>query len=235
MRMLLASAALLLCLSAGAGAESYSWKAKWISKQYYQSETNTWLAFRKDIDIEKVPASLVARIAVDTKYWLWINGELVVYEGGLKRGPSIGGGYYDKVEIAPYLKKGGNRISVLVWFMGKAGFSHMSSGTCALLFDARSPEVEILSDDTWECSAQYGYGTASHPITNYRLSESNIRYDANLFDYNWFQTPIPGPEERPVPRKGMAGFVHRVAFPSRRRPDGRAGRKTDSPMEKLWP
>ncbi|MBR4167478.1 MAG: glycoside hydrolase [Bacteroidales bacterium] len=213
MRKLLASAALLLCLCAGAGAEEYSWKAKWISKQYYQSETNSWLAFRKDIDIEKVPESLVARIAVDTKYWLWINGEPVVYEGGLKRGPSIGGGYYDKVEIAPYLKKGGNRISVLVWFMGKAGFSHMSSGTCALLFDARSPEVEILSDETWECSAQYGYGTASHPITNYRLSESNIRYDANLFDYNWFRTPIPGPEERPVPRKAPEWLGSSIELP----------------------
>ena len=56
MRKLLAAAALLLCFSAGAGAEGYSWKARWISKQYYQSETNSWLAFRKDIDIEKVPA-----------------------------------------------------------------------------------------------------------------------------------------------------------------------------------
>ena len=129
MRRIAFISALVLCLCAGVRAEEYSWKAKWISKQYYQSETNSWLAFRKDIDIEKVPTSLIARIAVDTKYWLWINGEPVVYEGGLKRGPSIGGGYYDKVEIAPYLKKGENRISVLVWFFGKAGFSHMSSGT----------------------------------------------------------------------------------------------------------
>lgn len=85
MRKILAILSLVLCLGLRAGAEDYSWKAKWISKQYYQSETNSWLAFRKDIDIEKVPASLIARIAVDTKYWLWINGEPVVYEGGLKK------------------------------------------------------------------------------------------------------------------------------------------------------
>ena len=118
MRKILIIAALVLAFGAKAGAEEYSWKAKWISKQYYENESNSWLAFRKDVEIEKVPASLVARIAVDTKYWLWINGEPVVYEGGLKRGPSIGDGYYDKVEIAPYLKEGANRISVLVWFMG---------------------------------------------------------------------------------------------------------------------
>ncbi|MBO6221317.1 MAG: glycoside hydrolase, partial [Bacteroidales bacterium] len=106
MRNILATAALLLCLCAGAGAEEYSWKAKWISKEQQVSETNSWMAFRKDVEIEKVPSSLVARIAADTKYWLWINGEPVVFEGGLKRGPSIGGGYYDKVEIAPFLKQG---------------------------------------------------------------------------------------------------------------------------------
>ena len=106
MRKFFIIAALVLAFGAKAGAEEYAWKAKWITKQQGQSETNTWLAYRKDVDIEKVPVSLIARIAVDSRYWLWINGQQVVFEGGLKRGPSIGDGYYDKVEIAPFLKKG---------------------------------------------------------------------------------------------------------------------------------
>ncbi len=191
MRNILATAALLLCLCAGAGAEEYSWKAKWISKEQQVSETNSWMAFRKDVEIEKVPSSLVARIAADTKYWLWINGEPVVFEGGLKRGPSIGGGYYDKVEIAPFLKQGKNRISVLVWYFGRSGFSHMSSGTLALLFDAQCPGIEILTDKSWEASVQHGYGTASHRKPNIRLSESNIRYDANAYNYFWFKEDDP--------------------------------------------
>jgi hypothetical protein len=95
-------AALAVCalvLNFQAGAEEYSWKAKWISKQECQSETNTWLAFRKNVTLDKVPESLVARIGADSKYWLWVNGDLVVIEGGLKRGPAPGDGYYDKVEI----------------------------------------------------------------------------------------------------------------------------------------
>ena len=35
---------------------------------------NQWLAFRKDFDLEEVPSVAEARIAVDSKYWLWING-----------------------------------------------------------------------------------------------------------------------------------------------------------------
>ena len=90
------------------------WKAKWITKSESQSEANSWIAFRKNVNIEVIPSSLKANIAADTKYWLWINGELVVFEGGLKRGPSFGDTYYDEVEIAPFLKKGGKSVCYIV-------------------------------------------------------------------------------------------------------------------------
>ena len=51
---------------------------------------NQWIAFRKDVRLDAVPASAPARIAVDSKYWLWVNGRLVVALGerparGLRR------------------------------------------------------------------------------------------------------------------------------------------------------
>ena len=66
-------------------------------------EQNQWLAFRKDFSIDKVPSQAPARIAVDSKYWLWINGKMVVFEGQLKRGPARGESYFDEVDIAPFL------------------------------------------------------------------------------------------------------------------------------------
>ena len=125
---------LIGCIASG-HAES-GWKAHWINTERCQSETNTWLAFRKTVHIDKVPQTLTARIAADSKYWLWINGRLVVFEGGLKRGPSPYDTYYDPVEIAPYLQNGENTIAVLVWHFGKSGFSHVNSGLAALLFEA---------------------------------------------------------------------------------------------------
>ena len=95
-------------------ATEHQWKAKWITKSETQSKANTWLAFRKKVNIDKVPQTLTARIAADTKYWLWINKELVVFEGGLKRGPSFGDSYYDEVEIDPYLKEGENHIAIFL-------------------------------------------------------------------------------------------------------------------------
>ena len=141
---------LIGCIASG-HAES-GWKAHWINTERCQSETNTWLAFRKTVHIDKVPQTLTARIAADSKYWLWINGRLVVFEGGLKRGPSPYDTYYDPVEIAPYLQNGENTIAVLVWHFGKSGFSHVNSGLAALLFEAVAPGVEIVSDKSWQLS-----------------------------------------------------------------------------------
>ena len=82
------------------------WKASWIVPSGCTSETNSWVVYRKVVNINQVPKTLLANIATDSKYWLWINGEMVVFEGGLKRGPSLGDTYYDEVEIAPFLKQG---------------------------------------------------------------------------------------------------------------------------------
>ena len=163
------------------------WEAKWISRAYCAGTGNTWIAFRKNVELKEIPAEVPAKIAADSKYWLWINGEMVVFEGGLKRGPAPGDGYYDTVDIAPWLKPGDNCIAVLVWYFGRSGFSHMSSGTPALLFEARAGNVKILSDDSWDACEHFAYGTASGKAPNYRLSESNVRYDARKFNSDWYK------------------------------------------------
>ena len=185
MKRLILVAALLLTALQLFGADT--WKARWISRAYSPSDANTWIAFQKKVDLQSVPAELLARIAADSKYWLWINGEMVVNEGGLKRGPSPGDGYYDTVDIAPYLKTGENVISVLVWYFGRSGFSHMGSGICALLLEAVGGGVEILSDASWDACVHFAYGNASGEAPNYRLSESNVRYDARKFNPDWFK------------------------------------------------
>ena len=181
--ILLAALSFSLPLSA---AGAFSSQAKWISKSEANSEANTWLAFRKRATIDTLPSSVTACIAADTKYWLWINGNMVVREGGLKRGPAPGDSYYDKVEIAPYLKPGENLISILVWYMGRNSFSHAGSGTAAMIFDAVGDGVHIFSDGTWEATVQTSFGTASGAAPNYRLSESNILFDARKYPADWY-------------------------------------------------
>lgn len=101
MQKIIISFLLTLCSLATFGA-----KASWITVDNDSvNNTNTWLAFQKDITLKSRPNHFRIRIACDTKYWLWINGEMVVFEGQLKRGPAPGQSYYDELDLGNNLKK----------------------------------------------------------------------------------------------------------------------------------
>ena len=188
---LIVSAAVGIMLAAGLLPAQEVWNARWIGKQECRSEANSWLAFKKKVNVSEVPDEMKARIAADSKYWLWINDSLAVFEGGLKRGPSPGDTYYDEIDIAPYLRKGENCLSVLVWHFGRNGFSHADSGVAGLLFEAKAPGFEILSDKTWEATVYKAYGTAGEPDANYRLPESNLSFDARKDINDWRSPSAP--------------------------------------------
>lgn len=139
---------------------------------------NTWMEFRKDFTLKKTPRKAEARIVADSKYWLWVNGRLAVFEGGLKRGPNRTDTYYDVVDLAPYLRKGRNDVRLLLCYFGRAGFSHVSSGQAGVIVDA--PAIGLVTDASWQSQRLQAYQTCGEPYTNFRLAESNIRYEAPL-------------------------------------------------------
>lgn len=161
--------------------------AKWIWKKDENRE-NTWISFVKDFEFVNSPKRIVARIAVDSKYWLYINGELVVFEGGLKRGPSPNSTYYDEIELTNFFRAGVNRIGVLVWYFGKNGFSHKSSGQGGLLFEAVADSDIIVSDESWKLIKNPAYVERDEKDMqpNFRLAEPNIYFDAAKDLGKWF-------------------------------------------------
>lgn len=164
-------------------------EAKQIWKSGENNE-NTWMCLARDFDAEDIPKTATARIAVDSKYRLYINGVPAVFEGGIKRGPSKNGTYYDEIDIAGYLKAGKNRIAVLVWYFGKSGFSHNSSGEGGLIFEAELGKQRIISDSSWKIKRHSAYVMADEgdPKPNFRLAEPNIYYDAARDMGDWFKT-----------------------------------------------
>jgi hypothetical protein len=184
---------------------SQNWKGNWMTAYEAQSATNTWTGFRKVISINKTPGRAIARIAVDSKYWLWINGKMVVFEGGLKRGPSPKDTYFDEVDIAPYLKSGSNTIAILAWYFGKDGFSHNSSGKAGLFFDCQANGLEIISDRSWKAAILPSYKTCDDPLVNFRLAESSILYDARKEIGNWQQSDFDDATMQHVNIIGKAG------------------------------
>ena len=176
---------LFLILQVGLNAFSQQWQGKWITAAGIKNNPNTWVAFRKEFFIEDTTRKLPLRIAADTKYWLWVNGKMVIYEGGLKRGPTPEDTYYDSLEVSGYLVKGKNSIGVLLWHFGKEGFSHKNSGKAGILIDCQPGFTDVSSSDKWDAMVMDAYQTADDPSPNFRLAESNIRYDARLEKLNW--------------------------------------------------
>ncbi len=161
------------------------WAAEWIGLP--ASEPNLWTCFRKTFSLGAKPSEAIARIGVDSKYWLWVNGELVIYEGGLKRGPTPNDTYFDTVDLAPYLKEGNNTIAVLAWYWGKEGFCHKDSGQAGFLFDLTAGDVAVVSDASWRAQRHLSYGNTGEPHPNYRLPESNIHYDGRKDPGEWMR------------------------------------------------
>lgn len=193
------------CASVREDEGQVRWKARWISSGATREKPNTWLNFRKTVDLPSLPTSVKAKIGADSKYWLWINGRLVVFEGGLKRGPNPNDTYYDEVELAPYLVRGKNTIAVLLWYFGRPSFAHNDSGKAGLIFDCQTSDFDILSDDTWKCEANAAYGTCPPPMPNMRLAESNILYDGRKKNEAWH---TPGYDDSYMPQaveNGPAG------------------------------
>lgn len=168
------------------------WQAKYIwideSNITEENKANKWICFRKEftIDSTKNTKNSIARIAADSKYWLYINGKIVIQEGGLKRSEKTNSTYYDEVNIGKYLNKGKNVISVLVWYFGKTGFSHIDSGQGTLLFQAQIGNNEIISDRSWKVLQHPAYLQNDYTkVNSLRLSEYNIFYDANNELSDW--------------------------------------------------
>lgn len=163
-------------------SDAHEWQAKWINSQHQQNKTNSWTIFHKTISLGEDFSEATIHIAVDSKYWLWINGQMVVFEGGLKRGPNNHDTYYDQLNVSKYLRRGENKIAILTWYFGKDGFSHHSSGKAGLLFELFTDgQLKLISDRSWFAHPHPAFLYSFEGLQpNYRLPESNIVFDARL-------------------------------------------------------
>ena len=166
--------------------EKSDWTAKWIWDKENLTEKNVWMCFNKQISLEKKPEKLVAHISADSKYWLYINGERVVYEGSVKRGPEKNSGYYDSIDIAPYLKEGSNSICALVWYWdNETSYSYNSSGQGGFIFEAAGDGINIASDSSWKVKRHSAFIDSPLYPPNYRLPEYSICFDAREDMGDW--------------------------------------------------
>ena len=169
--------------------EKTDWDAKWIWDKENLTEKNVWMCLSKKVVLDEIPDTLIADIAADSKYWLYINGEIVIFEGSVKRGRDENSSYYDSKDIAPFLKKGENSVCALVWYWDdETSYSYNSSGQGGFLFEARGDGINIISDKSWKVRRNSAYIDSPFYPPNYRLAEYSIYFDARKNTCDWINT-----------------------------------------------
>lgn len=187
-----------------ANAASLDWQAQWIW-QAEDGPDNAWVAFRKEVTIAQVPEKVIANISADSKYWLWINGELAVFEGSVARGSGMAkpwkrkkemwldpaetkpsNTWYEEVDITPYLKSGENTFAVLAWYWGKETHkgTHIDSGKGGFILQADINGKKLISDKSWKVKADPAYGLEDCD-SGKNIIQFSVRYDARNEMGDW--------------------------------------------------
>lgn len=128
------------------------WRAHWIWIPGNPIPRNTYVYFRKEMDIGHLPEKAAACICADSRYLLTVNGARVA-TGPARSDPRHQ--QYDVLDIRPYLARGRNCLGVTVHHYGESTFSYIL-GRGGLLFQLYLAEGAgrgrwVISDETWRC------------------------------------------------------------------------------------
>lgn len=142
---------------------NWIWMEKWTEKDHNEP---VLVYFRKDMELNIVPENFRVRITADTRYKLYINGNLC------ETGPSKGDcqvWFYDEIDVASFLKKGHNiwAVEVLRYPLAdeKSNMSLFRTLTPGLYIESitqdKNGEPVWKSDRSWKTRKEEGFHIVS--------------------------------------------------------------------------
>jgi alpha-L-rhamnosidase len=159
-----------------------TWDAKWISVPNESGQQGSCF-FRKKLSLTSRPDSFWVNVTADYHYKLYVNGNFV------GTGPLPGDTtrwYYDKFNLAPFLRKGENEIATEVWNIPDFRASNNYSVFTGFLLQGNSPVESIAnSDNSWRCK-QNDAVTVFRTETGLPVfSDFGERFDFSKYPSNW--------------------------------------------------
>ncbi len=152
-------------------------RAAWIWPSA-ESVRNQRANFFFEAEVPARPETAEVCIGCETRYWLFVNGELAVFEGGLFRESTPGCGYCDVVDLAPYLKEGKNTVTVHVWYYGNGGRNNSFCGKPGLILACDA--LGLYSNADTLCYADTAYYIPTAEPTGYLYGGEHTAYNATV-------------------------------------------------------
>lgn len=139
---------------------------------------NMRVNFKRTFNLNDIPEHAFLKTACETKYWLFINGKLAVYDGGLFRESEPGCGYYDEKDVAGNLIAGENEIVWHVWYFGNGGRNNVTCKKAGLLYECK--ELGLFSDKNTFAEIDGAYYSTAEENPSYLYGGHNVAYDARV-------------------------------------------------------
>jgi hypothetical protein len=177
-----------------------AWNARWIwhGRPAIVSETATRpvqadpadrvALFRREFELDAVPASAPARLWVDGRYLLYVNG-VEVGRGPVRSDPRAA--RYDVVDLAGHLRAGTNVIAIMARHFGVATSWWMpvppsySLGAGSVVFEARIGDEWLITDRSWRSAPGAAWTPVSIPGDVACLPLES--FDATRFAAGWLE------------------------------------------------
>ncbi len=159
-----------------------AWNAMWIEVPGTQPKDYGVYYFRKDVDLNAKPSKFVVYVSGDTRYKLYVNGELASL--GPARNDSKHWNY-ETVDLAPYLKAGKNVFAAQVWNEGN--FTPVPNATMhsGFLMMGEGDAKVVNTDETWKAIQDQSYTPIRQQVPGYYALGAGEQIDMSKTISNW--------------------------------------------------
>jgi alpha-L-rhamnosidase len=162
-----------------------AWDARWITCPGVSGEEFGVYLFRKDFTLEEKAGAFVVHVSADNRYKLYVNEQYIA--NGPARGDEMHW-RFESLDIAPYLKKGKNVITAVVWnFAGARPMAQHSAKTGFILQGNGDAERVLNTDKSWVVVKDAAYGTQPGTLSDYTSVGPGEKFDGRLHPWKWMQ------------------------------------------------
>jgi alpha-L-rhamnosidase len=190
-----------------------SWTGLWIwgSADLAWAHRNEYIRARKTVTLPAAARTAVVRVTADTRYQLFVNGQLV------GRGPARcypQHQAFDEFDLAPLLRRGRNVIAALAHHVGESTFQTIERGGWGFLLDGEvrctnGKRVPLHTNETWKAKRADAYNSRT---TRYCVQQGfQEDFDAARDDVGW---TMPDYDDRNWPGAQIYGIAHTMPYES---------------------